>query len=589
MTNQLTNRDIVEIFATIADMLQLKGESIHRYLSYRRAAETIQELPRDLRAIAKEGTLTEIPNIGKTLAEKITEMLETGELEFYNRLKAEIPTGVVAIMHINGVGPKKAKLFWDELGITSIEALKEAAEQNKLADLKGMGKKSQQKILDGIEALSRQAGRTPIGTARPLAQSILEKLLPYQGVVEGEIAGSIRRGRPTIGDVDLLIAVDNMDNAAPIMDAFVGMENVARVLGHGPTKSSVELLTGLQVDLRILPKERWGTALSYFTGSQAHNIRMRQIALDKKLSLNEHAFSPVDDNGEIIEDAEKILCDSEEKLYEVLGLPWIPPELREDLGEVEIAQKRELPTLITIEDIQGDLHMHTTASDGTLSVREMAEEAKKRGRKYIVITDHSRSLGIGNGLSIERLMAQRQEVQQANAEMGDDFHVFHGTEMDINADGSLDYPDEILEQLDFVIASLHVSLQQEREQITQRLLNAIKNPHVDLIGHPRAQLIGRREPVNADMDAVFAAAKEYNTALEINANPYRLDLEAQYARRAVEMGIMLSINTDAHQAEQMDLLNYGILTARRGWVTAANVLNTLPVDQFLNWVKNRQI
>jgi len=586
---QLTNREIAEIFATCADMLQLKGESIHRYLSYQRAAETISELPRDLRAIAAEGKLTDIPNIGKTLAEKITEMLETGELQFYNKLAAEIPTGVVEIMHINGVGPKKAKLFWDELDITSVDALKAAAEQDKLAGLKGMGKKSQQKVLDGIDALSRRTDRTPLGNVLPIAQGILNMLLQQPGVVEGELAGSIRRGRPTIGDVDILVAVGDLDQAAPIMDEFVGMESVARVLGHGPTKSSVELLNGLQVDLRVLVKEKWGTALNYFTGSQAHNIRMRQLALEKRLSLNEHAFSPVDDNNDIIESAEKIFCANEEEVYATVGLPWIPPELREDMGEIEAAQNDKLPNLITMQDIRADLHMHTTWSDGKQTVREMAEEALKRGRQYIVITDHSRSLGIANGLSIERLMQQREEVQQVNAEMGDEFTVFHGTEMDINADGSLDFPDDVLEQLDFVIASLHVSLRQERKQITERLIAAISNPHVDLIGHPRGQLLPDREPADLDMDAIFEAAVAQKTALEINANPHRLDLEAQYARRAVELGIPLSINTDAHNADQMDLLHFGVLTARRGWVEAENVINTWPVEKFVQWVKTRTI
>ncbi len=579
-----TNREIADTFETVADMLQIKGENIHRVLAYRNASLAIRELARDLHVIAAEGTLTDIPNIGDTLAAKINEMLDTGKLEFYDKLAKEIPPGVVSILRINGVGPKKAKLFWQELGITEVTALETAAKEGKLRNLAGMGEKSEQKILEGIQSLARQTGRAPLGVALPAAQTILDQLLTIPGAVEGAIAGSIRRGRPTIGDVDLLIA---SDNAQPIMDAFVKMESVARILGHGPTKSSVELLNGLQVDVRVLAKERWGTALNYFTGSQAHNIRMRELALKKGLSLNEHAFSPVDKDGIIIEDAPKILCATEEEVYATVGLPWIAPELREDSGEIEAAQTGKLPKLITIEDIQADLHMHTTWSDGTLSVRQMAEEARKRGRRYIVITDHSRSLGIANGLSIERLLAQQEEVHQTDAEMKPDFRVFHGTEMDMNADGSLDYPDEILAKLDFVIASLHVSLRQERAQITQRVLNAIRNPHVDLIGHPHAQYIPDREPADLDMEAIFEAARQHGTALEINSNPRRLDLEAQYARRAVELGIPLSINTDAHSPEHMDLLPYGILTARRGWVTAESVINTWPLERFLNWVQNR--
>lgn len=584
----LSNREIADIFEKVADMLLIKGEIIHRVLSYRRAGETVRELPRDLRAIAAEDRLTEIPNIGKTLATKIEEMLQTGQLEFYNRLAEEIPPGLVDVMRINGVGPKKARLFWEKLDITSIATLESAARQGKLRDLPGMGAKSEAKIIESIEALARQTGRTRLGDALPAAQAILDKLRALPQVLDGAIAGSIRRARPTIGDVDLLVSVSDMEASTPIMDAFVSMENVARVLGHGPTKSSIELLSGLQVDVRVLPQERWGTALCYFTGSQAHNIRMRQLALDRGLSLNEHALSPVDSSGTIIEDAPKILCATEEEVYAAVGLPWIAPELREDSGEIEAAQRGALPELITLADIRADLHMHTVYSDGQLSIRDMAEQARRRGRQFIVITDHSRSLGIANGLSIERLMEQQEEVRRVDAEMGPDFRVFHGTEMDINADGSLDYPDDVLEKLDFVIASLHVSLRQERDQVTRRLLNAISNPHVDLIGHPRGQLIPSREPVDADMDAVFEAAARYNTALEINANPHRLDLEAQYARRAVELGIVLSINTDAHSAPELDLMHFGVSTARRGWVTAASVLNTWPLEKFLDWVQNRR-
>ena len=581
----LTNREIADIFATVADMLEIRGDIIHRVLSYRRASETIRDLPRDLHAIAADGRLTELPNIGKTLAEKIEEMLNTGELEFYNRLAQEIPPALVDIMHINGVGPKKAALFWKELNITTIDALKEAAEGGKLRDLPRMGEKSEKQVLAGIEALSRRTGRTPIGVALPAAQGILNQLLALPGAVEGAIAGSIRRGRPTIGDVDLLVA---SDEAGPIMDVFVNLPNVARVLGHGPTKSSIELLNGLQVDLRVLEKARWGTALNYFTGSQAHNIRMRELALAKGYSLNEHALRPLDADGNMIEDeSQYVLCATEEEVYERVGLPYIAPELREDSGEIEAAQKGKLPNLILLDDIQADLHMHTTWSDGKLSVREMAEEAKRRGRKYIVITDHSAYSAIANGLSAERLLQQQQEVRQVDAGMGPDFRVFHGVEMDIRSDGTLDLPDEVLAQLDFVIASLHFSLQQERSVITRRVLNAIENPHVDLIGHLRGQLIEQREPADLDIDAVFAAAKQHGTALEINANPMRLDMEAQLARRAVEMGIPITIDTDAHSADQMDLLYFGVLTARRGWVQAENVINTWPVERFVQWIEGR--
>lgn len=585
----LTNKQIADVFDMVADMLQLKGEIIHRVLSYRRAAESIRELPRDVNVVAAEDKLTEIPGIGKTLADKINELIETGELEFYNRLAAEIPPGVIDIMRINGVGPKKAQLFWKELQIVDLAALEAAAKEGRLRNLSGMGAKSEQKVLEGIEALRRQSGRAPLGVALPAAEALLEPLRVLPGVVDTQIAGSIRRARPTIGDIDLLIAVENMDFTPQIMEAFVRQQMVGRILGQGETKSSVELHNGVQVDLRVLPVERWGTAQQYFTGSQMHNIRVREIALEKGYSLNEHAFSPVDASGVIIEDAEKITFTSEEAVYEFMDMQWITPEIRENTGEIERAQARTLPTFIQLEDIQADLHMHTTWSDGRLSIREMAELAKAHGRKYIVITDHSRSLGVTNGLSIERLLEQQAEIRRVDAELNGSIRVFHGTEMEITADGNLDFPDEVLAQLDFVIASLHVSLRQEREQITRRLLNAIQNPHVDLIGHPRGQMIPTREPVDADMDAVFAAAKESGIALEINANPARLDLEAQYARRAMELGILLSINTDAHSASDMDLMHYGIRTARRGWVEAASVINTWPLERFVEWIQRRGV
>lgn len=574
----LTNRDIAQTFDTVADMLELKGEIVHRVLSYRRAAEAIRETPRDLRALAAAGELETIPGIGKVLAEKIQELIDTGKLEFYERLAAEIPPGVVEMLRVNGVGPKKAVRFWHELNITSVEQLEAAAKEGKLRGLSGMGAKSEQKILEGIESMKRQqTGRTPLGVAYPAAMDILNALLELPQAKQGVAAGSIRRGRPTIGDIDLLVA---SDEAEPIMERFVNLANIERVLGHGPTKSSVELLNGIQVDLRVIPLDRWGTALHYFTGSQAHNIRMRELALQRGLSLNEWSFTPV--NG-----GDEIYCASEEEVFATVGLPYIAPELREDRGEFEAAMAGKLPKLITIEDMQADLHMHTTWSDGTLSIRQMAEAALERGRKYIVITDHSRSLGVANGLSIERLLAQQEEVRQVDAEMGGAIRVFHGTEMEITADGNLDFPDEVLEKLDFVIASLHVGLRQPREQVTARLLNAINNPHVDLIGHPRGQLIPNREPADLDMDAVFEAARKSGIALEINANPHRLDLEAQYARRAVELGIPLCINTDAHRASEMDLLHYGITTARRGWVEAPSVINTWPVERFMDWIHGR--
>lgn len=576
---QLANREIAEIFETIADMLMLKGEIIHRVLAYRRAAEAIRDLPRDIRAIAEQHQLEGIDNIGAVLAEKITELLETGELTFLNKLRTEVPEGLVQVLRINGVGPKKAMLFHKELGITSVAELTVAANENKLAGLSGMGAKSQAKIIESIAALARQSDRVRLDVATLAAESILQVLLALPQALEGCVAGSTRRGRSTIGDLDLLIA---SEDAAPIMDRFVTLPAVVRVLGHGPTKSSVELTSGLTCDLRVIPPQNWGTALNYFTGSQAHNIRLRALAQAHGWSLNEWSFTATDGSGR------EIFCPTEAEVYAQLGLPWIPPELREDRGEIEAATAGTLPRLLELGDIISDLHMHSTWSDGKASIREMAQAARGRGLHHIVITDHSQSLGVANGLTVERLLAQREEIRAVDNEYRnepDGFRVFQGVEMEIRADGQLDYPDEVLAELDLVIASLHVGLRQERAQVTQRLLNAIRNPHVDLIGHPRGRLIPEREPADLDMDAILQAALETDTALEINASPYRLDLDDVHAQRAVQMGIHLAIDCDAHSTTDFDVLRYGIATARRGWVTADRVINTWDTGRFQQWLQ----
>lgn len=576
--SEITNREAASIFATIADMLEIKGENVHRVLAYRRAAETIAELPRDLRAVYQEGTLTELPNIGETLAAKIEELLTTGKLGFYERLAGEIPPGVVEMMRVPGMGPKRAARFWKELGITSIEALQEAAQAGRLRGLPGMGVKSEANILEAIEALQRRTGRISIGDAYPIAMQLLERLTALPEVKRGDVAGSLRRYRATIGDIDLLVASNTPE---PIMQAFVAQPEVARVLGQGPTKTSVELHSGQQVDLRVLPAEHYGALLAYFTGSKEHNVRLRELALKHGLSLNEYGFTPV-------EGGDPITCAAEEEVYSTLGLPWIPPELREDRGEIEAALAGRLPDLITLEDIQGDLQLHTTWSDGKTSVLEMAKAAMAQGRRYMLVTDHSYGLGVVQGMRPEDVLRQREEIEAANAELAGEFTILQGAEVEIRADGTLDYDDDVLACLDIVVASMHTSLRQPREQITARLLNAIRSPHVAIIGHPRGQLIPDREPADLDMDAVFEAALQHDVALEINANPRRLDLDDMHARRAVEMGIKLAISTDAHRPEELALMHYGVATARRGWVTAQSVINAWPLEKLLGWVKARR-
>ncbi|MFN2190265.1 MAG: DNA polymerase/3'-5' exonuclease PolX, partial [Candidatus Promineifilaceae bacterium] len=502
----MTNREIAEIFERVAAMLSIRGDQYHRILAYQRAAENIRELTRDLRQIDEEGALTTIPSIGATLEKKIQEMLYTGHLEFYEKLSEEIPPSLVDLLRIEGLGPKKVSLIYRELHITTIDELAQAAAEGKLRSLPGMGAKSEEKIAAGIEALAQHGDeRVPLGTAWPIAEQLLEKLRPLPGVERAAVGGSLRRMKETTGDIDLLVAA--LD-AKPVMDYFVSQEQVEQILGHGPTKSSILLLNGIQVDLRILPAHRWGTLISYFTGSKQHNVRLRELALKQGLSLNEHAFTPLDDGP-------KILCAEEESIYEILNLPYIPPVLREDRGEIEAAQRGELPNLIQAADVISDLHLHSTWSDGRQSILEMAQAAQRRGLRCIAVTDHSVSLGIANGLSIERLYEQRDEIRAADDAMGADFTVLQGAEVEIRADGTLDYSDEVLADLDIVIASIHSSLRQERKVITDRLLKAINNPHVDIIAHPTGRLLPGRPPMDLDMEAVFQAAAAAGTILEI--------------------------------------------------------------------------
>ena len=448
----------------------------------------------------------------------------------------------------------------------------------KLSVLSGVGPKMETNIIEGIDALARRTDRVRVSTALKAATPILSALLELPEALHGDVGGSLRRMRETIGDVDLIIA---SNNAEPIMQAFVDRPEVARILGHGPAKSSVELHNGLQIDLRVGPPERYGTLIAYFTGSKEHNVRLRELALARGLSLNEHAFTPTDGSDEI-------LCATEEDLYEVLGLPWIPPEMREDRGEIAAAQAGELPKLITLDDMRGDLQTHSTWSDGKFTMLEMAQAAMERGYEYLLVTDHSYSLGVTQGINVDDIPQQRAEIDEANAELGGAFTVLHGVEVEIRADGTLDFDDETLATFDIVQASLHTSLRQPREQATERLLNAIRSPNVDIIGHPRGRLIPDREPADLDMDAVFAAALEHDTAMEINANPHRLDLDGQHARHAAEMGIKLTISTDAHSIPELDNMRFGVATAARGWVTADQVINTWSLDRLMDWVRGRR-
>jgi len=574
----MTNQELADVFALVGDLLEIKGEIVYKTLAYRKAAESLSGLGRDVNDIWKEGgqkALMEIPGVGKAIAEKIDELLQTGKLEYLEKVKKEVPAELAALLQIPDLGPKKVGMFYRELGILTIDQLKEAAQQQKLRDLPGMGEKSEAKILAGIEALSRRSGRLPLGTVLPFAEELRASVRKMPGVKAAELAGSLRRMRHTVGDIDLLVAARNPET---VIAAFAAAPNVARVTGQGTVKAGVEFHNGMRAQIWVHQPERFGTALQYATGSKEHNVRLREMALDKDLSLSDQSF--------LRKDGTELLCATEAEVYHELGMPWIPPEIREDSGEIQAALNGVLPKLIEVKNIRADLHCHSTWSDGQTSIAELAKAAKNRGYKTLAITDHSPSIGLVNGLSIERLREQRKQIEKLRKKLGDSLLILHGVEVEIKADGKLDYPDDVLEWLDIVIASLHVSIRQPRAQVTERVIAAMRNPHVDIIGHPSNRMLPDREGADLDWDAVLKAAAETGTALEINANPRRLDLDDVQARRAIDMGIKLSINTDAHHPDHMDFIAFGVATARRGWVTAPDVINAWTPKQIKAWLKD---
>jgi DNA polymerase (family 10) len=574
----MNNRQLAETFVLIADLSEIKGEVIYKTLAYRKAAENLAGLGRDVNDMWKEGKLREIPGVGEAIAEKIDELMRTGKLQFLEKLKKEVPPGLAEWLKVPGLGPKKVGMIWNALKITTLPELEEAAKDGKLRDLPGMGTRSEETILAGIASLARRSGRIPLGRAWPLAQGIIHELKKVSGVVAAEPAGSLRRMRSTIGDIDILVA---SSDPKPVMEKFTKLPGVFRVLGKGETKSSIEFGDGVRAQVWVHPPERFGTALMYATGSKEHNVRLREIALEKGLSLSEHALTKKKGEGA------EMLFATEQEVYAALGLPYIPPELREDRGEIQAAKANKLPKLIELKDIKADLQVHSTWSDGKLSMLEMARAEAKRGMKVVAFTDHSVSLGVTGGLSMEAHKKQAAEIKKTQKQLGDTIQVLHASEVEIKADGKLDYPDEFLKSLDLVLASLHTSLRQPRAKVTQRVLNAIRNPNVDIIGHPTGRLIPDREGADLDMEALFKAAAESGVALEINAHPARLDLDDVHARRANELGIPISINTDGHSEADLDLLFYGVATARRAWLEAKDVINAWPKKKLLDWLDKR--
>ncbi|MCS7061135.1 MAG: DNA polymerase/3'-5' exonuclease PolX [Anaerolineae bacterium] len=581
----ITNRQLAAIFADIAARLQIQGEVVFKTRAYSAVAETILNYPRPLVELWQEGRLHEVPGVGKEIAKKIDELMRTGRLEFYERLRREVPDGVAEMLHVPNMGPQRVKAVWQQLNVTGIDELEAAARAGKLRDLPKFGAKTEEKILAGIASFKRRAtGRMRLGDAMPIALELIAALRQVHGVRQIECAGSLRRCRETIGDLDILVATTN---PGPLMQTFCRLPWVEAVLATGETKTSVRLDNGLQADLRAVEPQHWGAALQYFTGSQAHNIRLRELAQRRGWSLNEYGLRPIP--GEQTKSGVGERCfDNEADLYGALGLPYIPPELREDRGEIEAALAGALPRLIALDDLQGDLQMHTTWSDGAADVMTMARAALARGYRYILITDHTQSLAVANGLTPERVRRQRQEIDQVNAQLGGRLRVLHGVEVEVKADGSLDLPDDVLAELDIVQASLHTGLSQPRDQLTARALAAIRHPQVDILGHPSGRLINEREGGDLDWDLLFREAARRRVALEINADPARLDLNDVLARRAVELGCVLSISTDAHAPEQLGNMLYGVGVARRAWVSPDGVINTWPLDKLLSWAGARR-
>lgn len=572
----MNNEEIAAIFDRIADLSEIKGEIIYKTLAYRRAAENIRNLGANVEAIQREGKLLDIPGVGKAIAEKIDELLTTGRLGFLERLENEVPPTLVDLLQVPDIGPKKVAVFWRQGGIITLAELEAAARAGKLRGLPGMGEKSEARILAGLEALARRSKRLPLGVALPIALRWEAWLRGLPGVEQAAAAGSLRRRKSTIGDLDFVVAARD---PGPIMEAFIRHPDVQRIAAQGENKSSVETAGGLNMQLWIQPPERYGTLLQFVTGSKEHNVRLRELAQKQGLSLSEQSINSADG-------AEQLFGD-EEGVYAALGLPWITPELREDHGEIAAALAGTLPRLLQRTDLKAELHVHSTWSDGAATIAEMAAAARERGLQVLAISDHSGSLGVAGGMSVERLHERRAEILSVQAQLGDSLRLLQGVEVEIRADGSLDYSDEVLAELDVVVASLHSSLRQPREQITTRLLRAMRNPHVDVIGHPSGRLLPDREGADLDWEQVLATARETGVALEINANPARLDLDEVYARRAAEMGIPLSLNTDAHASDQLDLIEYGISIARRAWLEPAHILNAWPHNELLDWLKGR--
>jgi DNA polymerase (family 10) len=580
-TRRWSNQEIAALLKRIGDILSIQGENRFKIIAYQRAADVIEHSSRSVQDAwqGDPANLRAIPGVGEAIAEKLDELFRTGKMSYYEKIRAQVPEGLVDMLAIPGVGPKTVAKFWRDYNITTLDGLK-AALENPEKKLPGLGDKTIENLKQGIGTLGAHTTRVRLAVAMYFVQELIEELKNACGSAVDKIspAGSLRRLRPTIGDIDLLVA---SDKPAVILDAFVKLPQVREVLAKGDTKATIVAHNGMQADLRVLEPARWGTALQYFTGSREHNIRVRDLALKKGLSLSEWSFTR-------IKSGKEILCADEKEVYALLGMAWIPPELREASGEIEAALKNKLPQLIQLGDLKGDLQCHSKWSDGSATIREMAEGARQRGLQYIALTDHSQGLGVARGLDPKRTREQWKEIDQLNHEYGNAFRILKSVEVEIRADGTLDLPDDLLAGYDLVLATTHSALNQTREKITQRVLAALRHPLVDIFGHPTGQLIGTREPSALDLEEVFRVALETGTILEIDGTSDRMDLNDVNARRAVELGLKLVIDSDAHHPDGFDDLYWGIAMARRAWMTKADVLNTSEWDDLKKHLKRYQ-
>ena len=570
----MKNSEIAKVFQDIADLLELKQENQFKIRAYQKVVRAIEHLPVEVEQLVAEDKLKEVPGVGEAITKKITELVTTGHLGYYEKLKAEFPEGISTLLDVPGIGPKTAMLLSSELGVRSVDELEAAIVGGQVARLYRMGDKTAENILHQIQALRRKDQRLPIGEALPVVDEILTRLGQVPGVRNLAPAGSLRRFRETIGDIDLM---GTADDAREAIQTFTSLPQVKEVLASGTTKASVVVSGGLQVDLRIVEHDSFGSTLQYFTGSKQHNINLRERAHRMGLKLSEYGITKL-----ATQELEKFA--TEEAFYLRQGLEFIPPELREGQQEIERAERGAIPRLVELSDIKGDLHVHTNWSDGRDSIEAMALAARAAGYQYLGIADHSGGRGIAHGLDEERLKQQILEIKELNQKISG-IHIFCSMEVDIRADGSLDMPDELLGELDTVIAAVHSSMNQSQEQMTRRIIRAIENPNVDILAHPTCRLLPGREPVAVDMEAVFQAAVKTKTILEINGMPSRLDLKDIHAYRARELGVKLVINTDAHSAEHLEFMRFGIGVARRGWCQAQDILNTRPLEEVIAYLK----